>query len=92
MDRIRELTREIRKQHLLIDNFIPPYEYMKIERRAELDEMTGEFIIPNNEFTGNNIKRNKAKKKEGHAIDGDQRNQFLYENILNMEESEDEDF
>lgn len=71
MDRIRELTREIRKQHLLIDNFIPPYEYMKIERRAELDEVTGEWLLPNVEFTGNNIKKNKAKKKEGHNIEAD---------------------
>jgi prefoldin subunit 5 len=35
MDRIRELTREIRLKHLIIDQFIPATEYMKIERRAE---------------------------------------------------------
>jgi kinesin family protein 3/17 len=34
MDRIRELTREIRLKHLIIDQFIPAEEYMKIERRA----------------------------------------------------------
>jgi len=34
MDRIRELTREIRLKHLIIDQFIPAGEYMKIERRA----------------------------------------------------------
>ncbi len=38
MDRIRELTREIRLKHLLIDQFIPPQEYIRIERRAEWDE------------------------------------------------------
>ena len=35
MDRIRELTREIRLKHLIIDQFIPSVEYMKLERRAE---------------------------------------------------------
>lgn len=35
MDRIRELTREIRLKHLIIDQFIPAEEYMKIERRAQ---------------------------------------------------------
>ena len=37
MDRIRELTREIRMKHLLIDQFIPPNEYMRVEHRAEWD-------------------------------------------------------
>ena len=31
MDRIRELTREIRLKHLIIDQFIPAFEYMRIE-------------------------------------------------------------
>lgn len=48
-----------------------------------------EWIIPNVEFTGNNIAIQKAKKKEGKDLGT---NHFLYENILNMEESEDEDY
>jgi kinesin family protein 3/17 len=56
MDRIRELTREIRLKHLLIDQFIPPQEYMRIERRAEWSDETNDWVIPNVEFTGNNIK------------------------------------
>jgi hypothetical protein len=56
MDRIRELTREIRLKHLIIDQFIPAQEYMRIERRAEWSADTNEWLIPNVEFTGNNIK------------------------------------
>jgi len=74
MDRIRELTREIRLKHLLIDSFVPAHDYMKIERRAEWVDEMNDWVIPNAEFTGNNIKKNKAKKKEGHAPDGDMRN------------------
>jgi hypothetical protein len=55
MDRIRELTREIRLKHLIIDQFIPAGEYMKIERRAEWSEPHNEWLIPNAEFTGNNM-------------------------------------
>lgn len=56
MDRIRELTREIRLKHLIIDQFIPAQEYMRIERRAEWNDDVNEWMIPNVEFTGNNIK------------------------------------
>jgi phage regulator Rha-like protein len=55
MDRIRELTREIRLKHLIIDQFIPASEYMKIERRAEWSDQANEWIIPNVEYTGNNM-------------------------------------
>ena len=68
MDRIRELTREIRLKHLIIDQFIPAQEYMRIERRAEWDDSQNNWMIPNVEFTGNNIKIQKAKKKEGKDL------------------------
>lgn len=86
MDRIRELTREIRLKHLLIDQFIPAQEYIRIERRAEWDETTNEWVIPNVEYTGNNIAIQKAKKKEGKSI-----NNLLFENILNFDDSEEEE-
>ena len=59
MDRIRELTREIRLKHLIIDSYIPAYEYMKIERMAEWNDDINDWEVPNAEFTGNNIKKNK---------------------------------
>ena len=63
---------------------------MRIERRAEWAGEQDEWIIPNVEFTGNNIKIQKAKKKEGKDLNKD--TNFLFENILNLEESEDEDY
>lgn len=86
MDRIRELTREIRMKHLIIDQFIPPSEYMRIERRAEWDGDTNDWVIPNSEYTGNNIKIQKAKKKEGKQV-----NSNLFENILNLDDQSDEE-
>jgi hypothetical protein len=86
MDRIRELTREIRMKHLVIDQFIPPNEYMRIERRAEWDSDTNDWVIPNVEYTGNNIKIQKAKKKEGKGV-----NNHLFENILNLDDQSDEE-
>ena len=65
MDRIRELTREIRLKHLIIDQFIPALEYMKLERRAEWSADMNDWVIPNVEFTGNNIKMQKSQQKEG---------------------------
>ena len=61
MDRIRDLTREIRLKHLIIDQFIPALEYMKIERRADWSDEINDWIIPNVEYTGNNIKIQKAQ-------------------------------
>ena len=55
MDRIRELTREIRLKHLIIDQFIPAMEYMKIERRAEWSENGNDWVIPNVQYSGNNM-------------------------------------
>jgi predicted RNase H-like nuclease (RuvC/YqgF family) len=95
MDRIRELTREIRLKHLMIDQFIPSFEYMRIERRAEWSDDINDWALPNVEFTGNNIKIQKAKRKEGkEALAGGrhQGGQYLYEHVLNLEESEDEDY
>jgi len=61
MDRIWELTKEIWLKHLIIDNFIPATEYMKIEWTAEWWDDVKEWYIPNVEYTGNNIKTNKMK-------------------------------
>lgn len=62
---------------------------MRIERRAEWSDDINDWVIPNVEFTGNNIKIQKAKRKEGKEGGG---NNFLYEHVLNMDESEDEDY
>lgn len=88
MDRIRELTREIRLKHLIIDQFIPAVEYMKIEARAEWELNTNDWLIPNVEFTGNHLKEAKDKiKQTGGKIGGG-----MGENLLGFEDSEDEDY
>ena len=61
MERIRELTRDIRKQHLIIDQFIPASEYMRTEKRAEWSDDINDWVLPNVEYTGNNIRIQKAK-------------------------------
>jgi hypothetical protein len=44
---------------------------MRIERRAEWNEDINDWTLPNLEFTGNNIKIQKAKRKEGkEALSG----------------------
>ena len=91
MDRIRNLTKDIRMKHLVIDNYIPAAEYMKIERRAEWRDDVKEWFLPNMEYTGNNIKVNKQKKKKGQKIDDELQNNFLYEHIMNFDEDEEEE-
>ena len=59
---------------------------MRVEHRAEWDQDINDWSIPNIEYTGNNIAVQKAKKKEGKAV-----NSNLFENILNLDESGDED-
>ena len=91
MDRIRQLTKDIRLKHLIIDQYIPAAEYMKVERRAIWDNK--QWTIPKMEFTGNYIKKNKEKKKKGQEIDADADSKFLYEHILDFDdEEEEEDF
>ena len=94
MDRVRILTRDVRLKHILIDQFIPQFEYMRIERRAEWSHDTNDWILPNIEFTGNNLKIQKAKRKEGKDGGGKHAGgQYLMEHVMNLaEESEDEDF
>jgi hypothetical protein len=40
---------------------------MKIERRSEWSDQADNWQIPNIEFTGNNIKVQKAQTKEGRG-------------------------
>lgn len=57
-----------------------------------IDHEKQECYIPNVEYTGNSIKTQKdRKKKKSGRPDSDYKNQ-IFENILNMEESEDENF
>ena len=90
MDRIRELTREIRLKHLIIDQFIPAIEYMKIEARAEWEPNSNDWLIPNVEYTGNILKEQKANIKK--AGETNKMGMGMGENLLGFEDSEDEDY
>jgi len=60
---------------------------MRIEKRAEWADDINDWIIPNVQYTGNNIKIQKAKKKEGKTDNS------LFDNIMNLDgESDEEDF
>ena len=88
MDRIRELTREIRLKHLIIDQFIPAVEYMKLESRAAWEEESNDWLIPNVEYTGNNIaEQKKAIKKQSGQL-----GQGMFEQVMGLDDSEDEDY
>lgn len=90
MERIRELTREIRMKHLIIDQFIPVHEYQKIERRAMWNDESNDWTILNSEYSGNAIQAMRNKKQEGKLKMG---NNPHLENILNLDgDSEEEDF
>jgi len=39
---------------------VPTQEYMRIERRSEWADEINDWVIPNLEYTGNNIKLQKA--------------------------------
>lgn len=63
---------------------------MRIERRSEWADELNDWVIPNLEYTGNNIKMQKAKMKEGN---GQGQFQFLKEKVMSLDEnSEDEDY
>lgn len=91
MDRIRDLTREIRLKHLIIDQFVPTQEYMRIERRSEWADEINDWVIPNLEYSGNQIKKQKMqmKKESGGARP---QYELLNDNVVSWEDSEDEDY
>lgn len=56
--RIKQLSSQIRRKEMIIDQFIPGSIYKRIERRAEWREDENQWVLPKVEYTGNNI-RNK---------------------------------
>jgi hypothetical protein len=66
---------------------MPTQEYMRIERRSEWADEINDWVIPNLEYTGNNIKIQKAQMKDGKGDYG-----FLSEKVIMDDNSEDEDY
>lgn len=64
-------------------------EYMKIEQRADWDQDANDWLIPNVEFTGNNLKKQKDQIKKTNVKMG----HSVMENVnMGFEDSEDEDY
>lgn len=56
LDTIRQLTRQIKLKDLIINNFVPPEESKKVERRSKWNEELDTWIITRLDFAGNNLR------------------------------------
>lgn len=63
---------------------------MRVERRSEWADEINDWVIPNLEYTGNNLKLQKAQMKEAQAAG--QFGHNMHENLILDEASEDEDY
>ena len=66
LDNVRQLTRELRLQMLVIDSFVPPDYQEVIERNVHWNEDIGEWQLKCVAYTGNNMrKRSTSSEREG---------------------------
>ncbi|XP_077465335.1 kinesin-like protein KIF3A [Stigmatopora argus] len=73
LENIRQLSRELRLQMLIIDNFIPPEYQEMIENYVHWNEDIGEWQLKCVAFTGNNMRKQTPApgKKEKDAFEVD---------------------
>ena len=64
VDTIRFLTRQIKLKTICLDNFVPPQEIAKVEKRALWNEEEDEFAMPKLEISGNSLR----VKRPGSAV------------------------
>lgn len=57
VDTIRQLDREIKLKHLVLDSFVPPHYIEMVEQRAIFDDRNDQWIINGLELACNNIRR-----------------------------------
>ena len=72
LDNVRQLTRELRLQMLVIDSFIPADYQEVIERNVIWNEDIGEWQLKCVAYTGNNMRKrdtSKEREKEVNAND-----------------------
>ena len=67
LDNVRQLTRELRLQMLLIDAFIPPDHQELIERNVAWSEDIGEWQLKCVAYTGNNMRKRSPGRDEAAA-------------------------
>lgn len=64
IDTIRFLTRQMKLKTLILENFVPPNEAAKVEKRAIWNEEEDEFAIPKIDISGNSFR----VKRPGSAV------------------------
>ena len=64
IDTIRFLTRQIKLKSMILENFVPPNETLKVEKRAIWSEEEDEFVVPKMEISGNSFR----VKRPGSAV------------------------
>eukprot|EP01137_Pigoraptor_chileana_P035052 Opistho-2@28502 len=91
-----ELSRELKLKSIIIDNFIPPEEVVKIEKRAIFDEEKDEWVLVTQAHVGHASKVKRPMSAVGHkrpvseyarmaSAMGDRNPRYKAENILQME-------
>ena len=63
LDNVRQLTRELRLQMLIIDTFIPPEYQAVVDENVSWNEDIGEWQLKCVAYTGNNM-RKRAESEE----------------------------
>uniref|UniRef100_A0A7S1SCL8 Kinesin-like protein n=1 Tax=Alexandrium catenella TaxID=2925 RepID=A0A7S1SCL8_ALECA len=61
LESIRDLRKEVKLVCLTIENFIPMEHYKNIERLAEFDESTDEWVINNIDLAGNRVRPHRRR-------------------------------
>merc|ERR1719189_2493023 len=82
LDNVRQLTRDLRLQMLIIDAFIPPEYQAVTEENVQWNEEIGEWQLKCVAYTGNNMRKRSDLigdgKENGNAMDMDISHVYLH--------------
>jgi len=56
LDTIRQLSRQLKLKELLLENFVPPEDSAKLERRARWDDDHDAWFVPRLDLAGNQVR------------------------------------
>ncbi|XP_040565963.1 kinesin-like protein KIF3A [Lepeophtheirus salmonis] len=90
LDNVRQLTRELRLQMLVIDSYIPSEYQALIERHVQWNEDIGEWQLRCVAYTGNNMRKRsmpteKKKKRKQRGTGGGHNAAGDWQNMINLE-------
>eukprot|EP00927_Polykrikos_kofoidii_P015388 TRINITY_DN16830_c0_g1_i1.p1 TRINITY_DN16830_c0_g1~~TRINITY_DN16830_c0_g1_i1.p1 ORF type:complete len:802 (-),score=200.43 TRINITY_DN16830_c0_g1_i1:201-2498(-) len=92
LETIRELRKEVKLVIMTTENFIPVEQYKQIADRANYDQSTDEWVIPNIELAGNRVRGQRKRILDdgvsprplrGGPEHGDQQSQRAAEQLVN---------